>query len=59
MNWKRELWNWGKLSQAVTHSPVSIMITDKKGNIEYVNPKFVDQTGYEKEEVLGKKSSLS
>jgi PAS domain S-box-containing protein len=43
-----------KLSQAVEHSPECIMITDRDGNIEYVNPKFVALTGYSSEEVLGK-----
>jgi PAS domain S-box-containing protein len=43
-----------KLSRAVTQSPDSIIITDKDGKIEYVNPKFTELTGYEKEEVLGK-----
>ena len=35
-------------------SPVSIIITDIDGNIEFVNPKFVDLTGYTMEEVIGK-----
>jgi len=43
-----------KLSQAVEQSPVSIVITDTKGNIEYVNPKFTEITGYSFEESLGK-----
>ena len=43
-----------KLSLAVEHSPVSIVITDKTGNIEYVNPKFVELTGYSAREVIGK-----
>ena len=43
-----------KLSQAVEQSPVSIIITDKIGNIEYVNPKFTKITGYIREEVIGK-----
>ncbi len=43
-----------KLSKAVKQSPVIILITDKKGAIEYVNPKFVDVTGYTLEEVVGK-----
>ncbi|MEW6195656.1 MAG: PAS domain S-box protein [Bacteroidota bacterium] len=42
-----------KLSNAVIHSPVSIVITDKNGNIEYVNPMFTKITGYSLEEVLG------
>lgn len=43
-----------KLSTAVTQSPVSIILTDLKGNIEYVNPKFTDVTGYAASEVIGK-----
>ncbi|MGK0291627.1 MAG: PAS domain S-box-containing protein, partial [bacterium] len=42
------------LSRAVEQSPCSIVITNKKGNIEYVNPKFVDLTGFELEDVIGK-----
>ncbi|MCF7824643.1 MAG: PAS domain S-box protein [Candidatus Marinimicrobia bacterium] len=42
------------LSQAVNQSPASIVVTDTKGNIEYVNPKFEELTGYTAEEVLGK-----
>lgn len=41
------------LSQAVEQSPVSIVITDTKGNIEYVNPKFEESTGYSFAEVKG------
>jgi PAS domain S-box-containing protein len=43
-----------KLSQALEQSPVSVVITDPLGNIEYINPKFVDVTGYTRPEVLGK-----
>jgi two-component system, cell cycle sensor histidine kinase and response regulator CckA len=43
-----------KLSQAVEQSPVTIVITDTKGVIEFVNPKFVQLTGYTREEVIGK-----
>ncbi|NOY50648.1 MAG: PAS domain S-box protein [Chlorobi bacterium] len=42
-----------KLSTAVEQSPSVIMITDIEGNIEYVNPKFTELTGFEKKEVLG------
>ena len=42
-----------KLSQAVEQSPDIIVITDLKGNIEYVNPAFYTITGYQPEEVLG------
>jgi PAS domain S-box-containing protein len=43
-----------KLSRAVEQSPVSILITDLNGNIEYINPKLSEITGYASEEVLGK-----
>jgi len=43
-----------KLSTAIEASPASIIITDPNGTIEYVNPKFVDVTGYAAEEAIGK-----
>ncbi len=43
-----------KLFRGVEQSPASIVITDTDGNIEYVNPKFYELTGYTSEEVLGK-----
>ncbi len=42
-----------KLSRAVEQSPCSIVITDNGGNIEYVNPKFTQVTGYTAQEALG------
>lgn len=42
------------LSRAIEQSPVSIIITDKDGNIEYVNSKFTELTGYTMEEIKGK-----
>ncbi|MCK4698679.1 MAG: PAS domain S-box protein, partial [Bacteroidales bacterium] len=42
-----------KLSTAVKQSPSVIAITDLKGNLEYVNPKFTELTGYSSEEVIG------
>ncbi|MFP4344523.1 MAG: ATP-binding protein [Anaerolineales bacterium] len=47
-----------KLSRAVEQSPVGVLITDAEGNIEYVNPRFEEMTGYTAEEVLGKPISL-
>jgi PAS domain S-box-containing protein len=41
------------LSQAVEQSPVTIVITGPSGNIEYVNPKFSELTGYTRAEALG------
>lgn len=43
-----------KLVHAVEQSPSSIVITDVQGNIEYVNPKFTEITGYSLEEAIGK-----
>jgi PAS domain S-box-containing protein len=43
-----------KLSRAVDQSPTSIIITDKSGIIEYVNPSFTQSTGYTDKEVVGK-----
>ena len=43
-----------KLSQAVEQNPVSILITDADGNIEYVNKKFVQMTGFTLKEVINK-----
>ncbi|MGL1893555.1 MAG: PAS domain S-box protein [Spirochaetaceae bacterium] len=43
-----------KLSIAVDGSPASVCITDAKGNIEYINRKFAEITGYSEEEVIGK-----
>ena len=43
-----------KISKAVEQSPAVVVITDRAGDIEYVNPKFTDLTGYSREEVLGK-----
>jgi PAS domain S-box-containing protein len=42
------------LSRTVEQSPVSIEITDIKGNIEYVNPVFELNTGYKLSEIKGK-----
>jgi PAS domain S-box-containing protein len=43
-----------KLSQAVDQCPVSVVITDTEGNIEYANPKAAETTGYSPEELIGK-----
>ncbi|MGC9947470.1 MAG: PAS domain S-box protein [Bryobacteraceae bacterium] len=46
------------LSQAIENGPASVMIADPEGNIEYVNPKFCETTGYSKDEAIGKKANL-
>lgn len=43
-----------QLHKAVEQSPVSVLITDIHGNIEYVNPRFTNLTGYGLDEVIGK-----
>jgi PAS domain S-box-containing protein len=42
------------LSRAVEQSPVSVVISDARGRIEYVNPRFEQATGYSAEEALGR-----
>lgn len=41
------------LSTGLEQSPAAVVITDKDGNIEYVNPKFSQMSGYDKEMVIG------
>lgn len=48
-----------KLSRTVEQSPVSIMITDPSGRIEYVNPGFTRLTGFTLEEATGKSALKS
>jgi len=47
-----------KLFHAVEQCPVSIIIADRDGTIEYVNPKFTRMTGYEAAEVIGQTPRL-
>lgn len=42
-----------KLSRVAEQAPLSIVITDLEGTIEYTNPYFTDKTGYCAHEVLG------
>jgi PAS domain S-box-containing protein len=46
------------LSTAVEQSPACVVITNKEGNIEYVNPKFVKLTGYSFEEAVGQNPKI-
>ncbi len=54
ISWRRQaeqqLW---QLSRVVEQCPVSVVITDIFGNIQYVNPRFSEDTGYTKEEIIG------
>jgi len=47
-----------KLSQAVEQSPVSVVITDRQGRIQYVNTKFCERTHYRPEEVMGQNPKI-
>jgi len=42
-----------KLWQAMEQIPATVVITDVSGRIEYVNPRFVEATGYSLLEILG------
>jgi PAS domain S-box-containing protein len=43
-----------KLSRAIEQSPATVVITDVRGRIQYVNPVFSTLTGYSAEEASGK-----
>ncbi len=47
-----------KLSLALEQSPVSVIITNMDGMIDYVNAAFTQSTGYAPREVMGKKPNL-
>jgi PAS domain S-box-containing protein len=47
-----------KLHAAIERSYSSIVITNKKGIIEYVNPAFTATTGYSLEEAIGQNPSM-
>lgn len=47
-----------KLSRAVEQSPAATIITDTHGHFEYVNPKFLEVTGYTREELIGKTPAI-
>lgn len=47
-----------KLKRAIEQSSVSIVITNKNGDIEYVNPFFTKLTGYTFDELKGKNPRL-
>jgi PAS domain S-box-containing protein len=47
-----------QLSRAVEQSPVAILITNTMGKIEYVNPKFIETTGYTTDEIIGNNTRI-
>jgi PAS domain S-box-containing protein len=42
-----------RLAQVVEKTPNMVIITDPEGNIEYVNPAFVEMSGYRLDEAIG------
>jgi PAS domain S-box-containing protein len=47
-----------RLSQVVYQGPYSTIITDIRGNIEYINEQTLKMTGYSKEEILGQNMNI-
>jgi PAS domain S-box-containing protein len=47
-----------KLSRAVEQNPVSIVITNIAGIIEYANPKMCEVTGYNQSELIGRNPNV-
>lgn len=47
-----------KFSKGIEQSPNSIVITNYKGDIEYINPYFSELTGYSLSDVAGKNPSI-
>lgn len=48
----------GILATVWQHSPCSIMVTDRSGRIERVNPAFIALNGYSEEELIGRQPGL-
>ena len=46
------------MHRAVEQSASAVLITDKNGLIEYINPKFSEISGYTSEELLGKNPKI-
>ena len=51
---QRAVEGWArKLSMVVEQNPATILMTDLESRIEYVNDKFIEVTGYTREESIG------
>lgn len=46
------------MQAVVEQSPSAVIVTDREGVIEYVNPAFTENTGYTQEEALGRTPAL-
>ncbi len=42
----------------IEHSPVAVLISDNKGQIEYINPKYIELTGYTPNDLIGNNVSM-
>jgi len=47
-----------KFSRALENSPVIVIITDTRGKVEYVNPRFTEITGYSAKEIMGSSTAI-
>ncbi len=47
-----------KFVQVIEQTPISVMITDTKGNIEYINPFVTKKTGFSKKDLIGKSPNI-
>ncbi|MBP9212510.1 MAG: PAS domain S-box protein, partial [Bacteroidetes bacterium] len=47
-----------KMFRAVEQAADSIVVTDRNGVIEYVNPAFLDKTGYDRSEIIGRTPAI-
>jgi PAS domain S-box-containing protein len=47
-----------KLARAVEQSPSMVLITDAEGRIEYVNPRYIEATGFGQDELIGRTASV-
>ncbi|MBD3263340.1 PAS domain S-box protein, partial [Candidatus Woesearchaeota archaeon] len=47
-----------KFLRVIEQSQTSVIITDAKGNIEYINPRFEEVSGYSKYELIGRNNSV-
>ncbi|MDX9880458.1 MAG: PAS domain S-box protein [Prolixibacteraceae bacterium] len=46
------------LNKSIEQTPISIVVTDAKGKIEYINPEFSKITGYSEEEAIGNRMNM-
>ena len=55
---RREKKRLRQLGSIVEQTADLVLVTDKDGIVEYVNPAFTEFTGYEPEEIIGKKPNI-